>query len=209
MLKKLIALLALFASVSFAAAAEDDAPRWSFELKGGAMRSAMDDWAEYYGNDRVPRYALGAAYKVWRPLEFGFELAYLRDRGQGFAPGHGVITGNARYQLFPVHFTVTLRGVLHEDQWLVPYVGAALGRSAYRVRIAGQERVSGSTDSSEYRAGLQLLLDRFDRRSAHELRRGGGIRNTYLFVEYQKSEAEIAGSDLGGEAWQGGLLFEF
>ncbi len=208
MLKRLFRLLVLLAP-ALAAAGENDAPRWSFELKGGAMSSAMEDWADYYGNDRLPRYGLGAAYKIWRPLEFGFELAYLRDSGQGFAPGHGVSAGTVRYQLFPVHFTVTLRGVLHEDQWLVPYVGAAIGRSAYRVSIVGQERVSGSTGSSQYRAGVQLLLDRFDRRSAYELQRSGGIRNTYLFVEYQKSEAEIAGSDLGGEAWQGGLLFEF
>lgn len=205
MLRKLIWLCALCAPLALA----DDAPRWSLEIKGGAMRSAMDEWGEHYGNDRLPRYAVGAAYKVWRPLELGFELAYLRDRGQGFAPGHGVSAGAVRYQLFPAHVTATLRGVFDEDQWLVPYVGAAVGRAAYRVGISGQERVSGSTGSEEYRAGLQLLLDRLDPRAAHDLRRGSGIRNSYLFVEYRKSEARLAGSDLGGEAWQAGLLLEF
>lgn len=209
MKRAVLSLLLLCLPAAFAAAGEGATPRWSLEIKGGRLQSAMEEWADYYGDDSLPLFGVGVGYKVWRPLEVGLELGYARDRGQGFAPIHGVTAGTVRYELLPVHLSATLRGVFREDQWLVPYAGAAAGRYGYRISVSGQDRISGSTGGSQYRAGLQFLLDRLDPRSAYELHRHGGINNTYLFVEYQKTRARLQGSDLGGEAWLGGLLFEF
>jgi hypothetical protein len=201
--------LTLILLLASAQAVADERPRWSFELKGGTFHSAIDDWGDFYDDDRMTHYGLGFAYKLLRQFEVGVEAGYRSDRGRGFAPGHGAVAGNVRYQLLPMHVTATLRAVFYEDQWLVPYVGAATGRYSYRVTIEGQDRQSGGTDGTLYRAGVQLLLDRLDRRAAFNMRRHYGIDNTYLFFEARESEAEIDGSDLGGTAYLGGLLFEF
>jgi hypothetical protein len=184
-------------------------PKWSFELKGGTFHSDLDEWGTFYDDDRMAHYGVAVAYKLLRPLEIGIEAGYRNDRGQGFAPAHGIVAGNVRYQLLPVHITATLRGIFYEDQWLVPYIGAAAGRYSYRIDIEGQDRVSGGTGGTYVRAGLQLLLDRFDPSAAIGMRRHFGIDNTYLFFEARESEAEVDGSELGGTAYLGGLLFEF
>lgn len=187
----------------------DERPKWSFELKGGTFHSDLDDWGTFYGDNRMSHYGLAVGYKLLRPLEIGIEAGYRGDRGQGFAPTHGIVTGDVRYQLLPVHFTATLRGIFHEDQWLVPYLGAAAGRYSYRITIEGQDRISGGTGGTFVRYGLQLLLDRLDRRAAQNLQRQFGIDNTYLFFEWRDSKAEVDGSELGGTAYLGGLLLEF
>lgn len=204
-----LAALTITLLLAAAPAFADERPRWSFELKGGTFHSDIDDWGDFYDDDRMTHYGLAIGYKLLRQIEFGVEAGYRSDRGRGFAPVHGIITGSVRYQLLPVHATLTLRGIFYEDQWLVPYVGAAVGRYSYRMTIEGQDRKSGGTDGTLYRAGMQLLLDRLDRRAAFNLRRHYGIDNTYLFFEARDSEAEIDGTDLGGTAYLGGLLFEF
>lgn len=186
-----------------------DAPGWSLEVKGGKLESAMEEWAEFYDDERIPQFSIGFAYKLLRQLEIGAEAGYLRDKGAGFAPGHGTVAGSVKYELLPLHLTATLRGVFYEDQWLVPYVGAAVGRYSYRVRVDAQPKITGHVNGTLYRAGLQLLLDRLDRRAAAAFHRDFGVANTYLFVEYQDTEAELDENDLGGKAWLGGLLLEF
>lgn len=186
-----------------------ESPRWAFEVKGGKLHSAMEEWGDFYGDDRLTMFAIGVGYKPWRQVEIGADVAYLRDRGRGFAPGHEETAGDVRYQLTPVHLSLTVRGIFYEDQWLVPYIGAAAGRYPYRIDISGQERVTGSTGGSRYRAGLQLLLDLLEPRASAGMTAAYGVQNTYLFLEYQEAKAELAGSDLGGEAWLGGLLLEF
>ncbi|MDR2877591.1 MAG: hypothetical protein LBV36_06085 [Chromatiales bacterium] len=204
--RRVLALLLSLAACANALA--DDVPRWAFEIKGGVQRSAMAQWREFYDDNRMPIYAFGIGYKPWRPLEIGIDTAYLQDRGHGFAPGHGEAAGNVRYRLIPVHLSLTARAVFDEDQWLVPYAGIALGRYAYRMDISGQNGISGATNGERYRIGLQLLLDHIEP-SAAEGMQTYGIDNTYFFLEYQESKAKIAGSDLGGKAWLGGLLLEF
>lgn len=189
--------------------AEAQLPKWSLELKGGTFHSDLDEWGTYYGDDRLKDYGFAVGYKPLRPLEIGVEVGYRKDRGQGFAPDHGIVTGDVTYQLLPILATATLRGVFYEDQWLVPYIGAAAGRYYYRITIEAQDRTSGATSGTYVRAGLQLLLDRLDRNAADSMRRHYGIDNTYLFIEAREDEAEVNGSDLGGTSYLGGLLLEF
>lgn len=207
-MKRCVSVLLMSSLALTAVDALAEPPRWAFEIKGGKTHSAMEEWSDSYGNDRLTTFALGVGYKPWRPIEIGVDVGYLRDRGHGFAPGHGEATGDVDYRLMPVHLSFTLRGVFDEDQWLVPYAGVAIGRYAYRIDVAAQDRISGSTGGHRYRAGLQLLLDGFEPGAAAGMQ-VYGVDNTYLFLEYQETRAELAGSDLGGKAWLGGLLLEY
>ncbi len=187
----------------------EEQPKWSIEIKGGTFHSDLDEWGTYYEDSRLKHYGFAAGYKLLRPLEVGIEAGFRKDQGQGFAPAHGILTGDVTYELLPVHVSATLRGIFYEDQWLVPYVGAAVGRYFYRITIEGQDSSSGATNGTFVRAGLQLLLDRLDRSAATGMRRHYGIDNTYLFIEARESEAEVDGSELGGTSYLGGLLLEF
>ncbi len=182
---------------------------WSFEFKGGRFESADDQWADFYGNDRFPAYALGFGYKLHRQIEVGLEAGYLADEGRGFAPIHGIPAGNVKYRLYPLHLQLTVRGVFHHDQWLVPYIGAGWSRFSYRVETERQSDISGATDGYQYRAGLQLLLDNLDKNAAAELRDSIGVESTYFFIEAQRTEVSIGGAELGGTAYLGGIRLDF
>jgi len=66
---------------------------------------------------------LAFGYKVFRMLELGIEGSYIKDDGQGYAPAHGIVTGSVTYQLIPINVFVLVRGILSENQWVVPYIG--------------------------------------------------------------------------------------
>jgi hypothetical protein len=183
-------------------------PNWFFEIKGGRFESAEEQWSDFYGNDSFTEYALGLGYKVSRQVEVGVEVGYLKDEGQGFAPGHGTLAGEVEYLLYPVHVHLTLRGIFRPDQWLVPYVGAGYSRLYYQIETEGQSDISGATDGYHYRAGLQLLLDPLDKPSATDIEEYG-VANTYFFLEAQRTEADLEGVELGGTAFLGGFRLEF
>lgn len=183
-------------------------PNWFFEFKGGSFESAEEQWADFYGDDSLPVYAFGLGYKLLPQVEVGVEAGYLQDEGRGLAPGHGTLAGDVRYQLYPVHLQFTVRGIFHQDQWLVPYVGAGWSRLNYRVEVEQQSDSSGAADGHQYRAGLQLLLDNLEKSAAANLN-DVGIANTYFFLEAQRTEVSLEGVELGGTAYLGGLRFEF
>ena len=126
-------------------------------------------------------------------------------------PGHGTLSGNVSYDLYPLNVFVLLRGVISERQWLVPYVGGGWTRIFYQDKIQDQNTVHGSADGYHLRGGLQLLLDGIDRDAANSLSMDYGVYHTYFFVEAERTKAKIktASVDLGGTAYLMGLLFEF
>lgn len=187
----------------------EEEPKWSFEFKGGRFESAETQWSDYYGNDHFPEYALALGYKLNRQIEVGIEAGYLADEGHGLAPAHGIPAGDLKYRLYPAHLHLTARGIFRPDQWLVPYLGAAWSRYSYRVETERQPDITGATDGYQYRAGVQLLLDNLDKSAASDIESNFGIVNTYLVLEAQRTEVSIDGTDLGGTAYLGGLLFEF
>ena len=197
-------VLLLFAQAVPAA----EAPNWSFEFKLGRMESAEEQWSDFYGSDRLPAYAFGLGYKVARQIEVGVEVGYLTDDGQGFAPGHGVLAGNVEYRLYPVHLQLTWRGVFHPDQWVVPYLGAGVSRLRYEIDTQRQSDISGATDGYQYRVGVQLLLDPLDKSSAAAME-DAGVANTYFFLEAQRIEGSLDGTELGGTVYLVGFRFDF
>jgi opacity protein-like surface antigen len=188
--------------------AATEMPHWYFDLKRGSFKSAEEQWSEFYGDDRFPIYAFGLGYKVVQQIEIGVEGDYLMDQGEGWAPGHGTLAGTVDYRLYPVHLQLTLRAIFHQDQWLVPYVGAGVSHLIYRIKTESQSDISGSADGRQYRAGLQILLDNLDKSRGIAMQ-DYGVENTYFFIEAQRIESTLEAANLGGTAYLGGLRFEF
>lgn len=205
----------LFTAASVHAAdASLDRPYWSVEIKGGNFYPAIDNWKEHYGDDHTWQVAGSIGYKVLRWAEIGIEGGKIEDRGLGYAPVNGFLTGHVIYELYPVNAFVLVRGVFDEGQWLVPYIGGGYTRMYYREKIEGQGTVRGAANGYHSRAGIQLLLDTMDRKSADNLRMTYGIMHTYLIFEAQLTKATVDSAsmgsvDLGGTSYLGGLLFEF
>jgi hypothetical protein len=228
-LKKIVLLLLLFilpASAASAASADPgpapapllEQPRWSFELKGGKFAPKLPNWAQFYGKRDMPEYGLSLAYKLIRQIEFGVEGEFARAKGQGIAQIHTsnaggvpVYAGEVQYEIFPVNVFILFRGLVNENQWLVPYAGGGFTKIFYREAVEGQGTVKGSADGYHARGGLQFLLDGIDRSAANNMYIDYGVDHTYFFVEAEYTSAKVksVSVDLGGTAFQAGLLFEF
>ncbi|MCK9419944.1 MAG: MXAN_2562 family outer membrane beta-barrel protein [Nitrospirae bacterium] len=207
----LMLLVLLIPAAAYGAEPSPVRPHWSLELKGGRFAPVLENWSYYYGKRDMPVYEGTLAYKVLRQVEFGVGAGTARDKGQGYAPDHGTVSGEVVYELYPVNVFVLVRGVISENQWLVPYIGGGWTRMYYRERIQNQEKVRGSADGYHVRGGLQLLLDGIDRGAANNLSMDFGVYHTYLFVEAERTKVKdkATSDDLGGTAYLGGLLFEF
>jgi len=209
----ILVLVMLLAIPAVAPAAEPAAltPHWSVEVKGGFFYPDIENWKDFYGDDRTGHYAGSLAYKLFRQLEVGIESGYIKDRGRAYAPLNALITGNVVYEVVPVNVFVLIRGVFSETQWLVPYVGGGWTRMYYREKIEDQATVRGSADGVHGRAGLQILLDNMDPHAAHNLFTDYGIYHTYLFGEVQVMDVKVGtpSINIGGKSYLAGFLFEF
>ena len=205
-----VMLLAMPVVVPAAEPAETT-PHWSAEVKGGVFYPDIDGWKTYYGDDKTWHYAGSLAYKLFRQVEVGVEGGYIKDRGLGYAPLNGVLTGKVTYELAPLNVFVLLRAVFSENQWLVPYAGGGWTRMYYRERIEGQPSAKGSVDGYHGRAGIQILLDGMDPRAANNMLMDYGVDHTYFFGEVEITHATIGTPSLniGGKSYLMGLLFEF
>lgn len=218
-MKKIILLLLVLVLPS-AASAEDPGlgrPHWSLEVKGGTFAPTIERWGEYYGKKNMPEYAVTLAYKILRQVEIGVGAGMARDKGLAHAPLHSeasgaaFLSGSVAHELYPFNVFVLARGIIYEDQWLVPYIGGGWTRMYYRQKIEDQGRVRGSADGYHMRGGLQLCLDILDQSAANNMLRDYGVYHTYLFVEAERTKAKLKSLsvDLGGTAYMLGLLFEF
>lgn len=184
-------------------------PRWSLEIKGGDFEPDLDEWQTFFGEETSNEIGIAFAFKLKRWLEVGAAVDYIRDKGTGQLPLNDDVGGNVTYNLFPAHVYVLLRGIFHENQRIVPYVGGGFTRAYYRQKIDNQSSRRGETDGEHTRAGLQILLDWIDQDGASGLQSETGINNTYLILEVKKFSADVEGIELGGESAMVGLLFEF
>jgi hypothetical protein len=215
--RALFGVLVLLMVVPFGAQAAEQAPErphWSLELKGGIFIPAIDNWATYYGKRDTIEYGGSLAYKILRQIEVGVEGMYIKDRGQGFAPIHNTSAGSVTYELAPLNVFILARGVIRDNQWLIPYAGGGWTRMYYREEVQYQGVVRGSTDGSHARAGLQIVLDGVDTRAASNLSQDYGIVHSSLFLETRITRAmitDLGGSsiNLGGTSYLMGILFEF
>lgn len=195
--------------VPFSPREPDLPPHWSAEIKTGEFEPDIRDWQTFYGDESADETGVAVAYKVLRWLEVGLEFDYVRDSGTGQLSLDQTLGGDVTFNLYPVHAYVLLRGIFHENQRIVPYVGGGSTRAYYRIEIDNQPSRRGDTDGEHVRAGLQILLDWLDREGASRFEEDIGVDNTYLILEAREFSAEIDGIELGGRSAMIGLLFEF
>ena len=212
-MRKFILLLVLLSLPSAASAVETilDQPHWSLELKEGSFAPALDDWAHSYGKRSMPEYAASLAYKFLQQLELGVGVGSIRAKGQAFAGLHDISAGSVTYELHPVSVFAVFRGVVGEDQLLIPYVGGGWTRMNYIETIQDQGTVRGHANGYHIRGGLQLSLNILDQRAGNRIYQDYGIFRTSVFIEAERCSAVVrsVSIDLGGTAYAGGLLFEF
>lgn len=218
-MKKILLFLMLVAvpAVAFAEEPLLDVPHWSFELKGGRFAPSLSDWAATYGRKDMPEYAISLAYKVRRMIEVGVEGGAATAKGRAVAKlhteqgGQPVLAGTIRYEIYPLNAFVLFRGILSENQVVVPYLGGGFTHILYRQAVEGQSKVKGSADGYHVRGGLQFLLDGLDRDGANGMYLDYGVLHTYLFIEAEYTSAKVKeiSTDLGGKAYLAGFLFEF
>jgi hypothetical protein len=203
------------ATLVHAAEPQLDRPHWSVEIKGGFFEPDLPDFKKYYDKSTMPEFAGALAYKVFRQIEVGLSAGYLQAKGRGDAQQNNITTGNVTYKLAPINAFVLFRGVMSEDQWLVPYVGGGFTRMYYQERIDGQDTISGSVDGYHVRGGLQFVIDALDAKASSTMYKDYGIFHTSFFIEAEYTRAVVNATstnpeiNLGGIAYLGGLLFEF
>jgi hypothetical protein len=212
-LKKFITLLILICIPAVVHAADPllERPHWSLEIKGGTFTPALSDWAQYYEKKSIKMFEGSLAYKPIRQIDIGISGGYGQAKGKAFAPLHNAAAGNVTYKIAPLSFFVLLRGVVSENQWIVPYAGGGFTRLYYAEEVEGQDTIDGSVDGYHARGGLQFLLDVLDQGAANNMYMDYGIHHTYLFFEAEYTHAVVrsVSVNLGGTAYLGGLLFEF
>jgi len=197
-----------------AAMAEDpvlEQPHWSLEVKGGRFAPVLENWSQFYDKRSMPEYAATLAYKLLRQVEVGVGAGSIRGKGHSYAVLHGISVGTVTYELYPVNAFVLVRGILREDQWLVPYIGGGWTRMYYREKTDDDKAARGHADGYHIRGGLQFSLDYVDQGSSNRMYLDYGVYHTYLFVEAEHTRAIVrsVSTNLGGTAYRGGLLFEF
>jgi hypothetical protein len=217
-LKKLLVLLMFVLMPAFSQAAEPqlERPHWSVEVKGGNFEPALPDFQKFYGKKNMPEFAGSLAYKVIRQIEVGLSAGYLQAKGQALAQQHGTTAGTVTYKLAPINVFVLFRGVMSENQWLVPYAGGGFTRLYYAEHVEGQDSINGSVDGYHARGGLQFVLDALDAKASASMYKDYGIFHTSLFFEVEYTHAVVKATssnpdeaNLGGTAYLMGLLFEF
>lgn len=206
-------LLAFTLLPAAAGAAEllPDQPRWSLEVKGGTFAPAVEGWSHYYGKKTMSEYGVSLAYKIRPQIELGAGTSSMKISGHTFNQAHGTPAGDMTYELYPIELFILARGVVVEDQWLVPYIGGGWTRMNYRETIQNQETVRGAVDGYHVRGGVQLSLDNLDHAGSSSMYLNYHVLHTYFILEaeYTRAVDRSTSLDLGGTSYRGGLLFEF
>ncbi|HJV35082.1 MXAN_2562 family outer membrane beta-barrel protein [Geomonas sp.] len=213
MRKLLLAVLLTLIPALALAEQRPERPHWSLELKGGVLFPDVDRWSTFYGSSYTPEFGGSLAYKVTRQVEVGIEGSYSYATGKGGQLQHGTTAGEVTFDRAPLSVFVLARGVMDEDQWLVPYAGGGYTRLFYRSDVTGQGTTKGSVNGFNARAGVEFLMDRLERDAAESLYRDFGLQHTYFFVEgrFIRAMGDTTGGsvNLGGTSCLGGFLFEF
>jgi hypothetical protein len=185
------------------------APRWSIVLDAGNLEPDLDSFELFYGDDKMSSWTAGFAYALRPWFEAGAEIGRARADGMGILAGQGAPGGEVEYTLWPAQAFVKVRGLFRPRQLFVPYIGVGLAAAYYEERIDGQSERTGTSElGAGARVGLELYLNRLDA-DTHGGYGDGPVKQTYLFLEWQRFSTEQAGAELGGEQWLLGFKFGF
>jgi hypothetical protein len=209
--RRLLYVLGCLLSLNVMAEVPEQAqPNWVVEVKGGLFYPETKDWKRFYGEDYMSHFSASLSYKLLNSVQIGMEGGWMKDNGTGMLPTSDTLSGDVKYEAYPLSVFAQLRAIFYKNQFIVPYLGGGWTRVYYRETIKTQETVKGSTDGYYYKAGLQFLLNSLDKSSASRLSRYG-IDNTYFLLEAQKIDAEVDGTEfnIGGMSYFVGVAAEF
>jgi hypothetical protein len=208
-IRRLVLLVALQLAAGTATAQLPSDWAWTYQGKVGGFEPDIDRWSEFYGRDYTGQVA-GAVGVLPHPRwELGVELGYARDTGQGYLPIADRPGGRVRMEFVPLTAYTAFRADFKPRQAAVPYAGIGVTRMHYRQRIEGQSDVQGAGAGLHLRAGVDILMDRLDPRSARRADASYGLRHTYLTLELQSTDVKVDGTQVGGVSYLLGVRLRF
>lgn len=204
----MILFVLAFPAISYAG--ERSGP--SFAISYGQLEPASDDWKEIYGEELVSNYRASIGYR-FHPT-FGVEIGggYLAKDGEGKTLTGGDTGVKTTFQSAPIDLTLMYRLNYFQEQFIIPYIGGGVSYNLYWETIKDGRKLKGGMWGQHVTGGIQLLLDRLDKKSARDFEEDYGIDNTYLTAGATHSVINDFGKegvDLGGWNYSAGLLFEF
>jgi hypothetical protein len=210
---RLLVVLVLVLSWSVNARAE--APRWSLSTHFGAWLPTEDDWDDHFGSDVTLDFKAGLGYLLTPWLELGLEAGLRKEEGtiDRTLSGRPLVEElDQILWIIPVQPYVLVNVQWTEDQLLVPYVAGGLNRYYYVQDVDGASNTDGYLNGYHLRAGLKVLLNRFDPQSSGTVGRAFGLDRTYFALEVQYAAVDDFGdepTDLGGWTFFGGAALQF
>lgn len=206
----LLTLLFLFALPALSSGSEKSGP--FFSISYGQIEPTSDNWKDIYGDKRISNYRASIGYRLHPTLGVEIGGSYLTKDGKGKTVT-GIDTGvETIFQSAPIDLTLLYRLNYFKEQFIVPYIGGGVSYNLYRESVKDGKELKGGMWGNHVTGGIQLLLDRLDKKSARDLEEDYGINNTYLSIGATQSVINDFGKeevDLGGWNYSAGLLFEF
>ncbi|MBO86600.1 MAG: hypothetical protein CL927_14690 [Deltaproteobacteria bacterium] len=131
-------------------------------------------------------------------VEVSAGLGWYQEIGNPILPGGGRSDDNVMLTALPLNVSMNLRADFWKHQVIVPAVGASIEAWPWKQEPYGaQDRLGGMKTGWSWNAGVQILLDRVDKKSASALRVRTGIDDTYLTLTYR--DQTIGEADQGLE----------
>lgn len=149
---------------------------------------------------------------IIQQVEVKAGLGFFQEYGNSVLRQGGTTNDNVGLTALPLSLNATLRGDFWNNQMLVPAVGAGIEMWPWKQEpYQGSGSLSGLKTGWHWNAGIQLLLDRLDPRSASKFRVRTGVDDTYLTLEYRDQTVgdENNGLYYSGRVFGFGLKFDF
>ena len=218
----LILIFALSTASAFAQQRPQDDPHWlesprhfSAGFDVGMMFPLDEDFQDIYGKKGDAIYTLRGGWRIFHELEINGSLSYAWFEGRGLSA-----EGKKTHEKFKMHMAPAELGLVYRfafvpDQVIVPYIGA-MGLYGYwfEEKLDSSTKNRGLNAGVGAQAGLMILLDNAEKRSAGRLESGWGINNTYLCYNFRyhklddfKDTDEVV--DLSAHIHTIGILFQF
>jgi len=185
-------------------------PRWSYEVRGVYFKPDLELFEAFYGDDSDEYLGLAMTYRFSDRFELGGEYGLMKTNGVGLLTETGELGGSVEYRLDPFHVFANFIFQREPMQRVVPYVGAGLFVARYEQDVEFQPDIEGRTDAGwSARLGVRFQVGSHGPVPVRSRSDGSPYWRSYVFLEAQKSSAEVDDIDLGGSALLLGFRMEF
>ena len=186
-------------------------PSWSVNIQAGEYQPISTAYAAEYGPGAFQG-NLELGYYITPRLQMGLSLGYFYGSGTVVSISGRLSALTQQLILVPTQIYIIYQFAFEENQVLVPYFGGGFTRVTYQHSVEGEDTAIGGMDGYHARAGVKLLLNRFDPNNANNLYADWRIIHTYFLLEGQYSRVndfDNSSINLGGWSYFGGFQFEF